>query len=240
MTNLQEKAMRMALERLESHEYWMDERAIQALRQALAQPEQEFVGACVTCGAPKGEWLVDAVNISQERVDETATGEQEPVAWIKARELELMRGFIGTAQRDWRTNLGLEKGDDEDIPLYTAPPHYWGNVTSAELVEELRRRDMLMVPVKEQEPEWIDDGFGTMWQKCGKKDCGKFVVRVGKVACWNGDCPEKEPKREWVEITRGEISEIWGNSQQTIDEEKDAIAFGFAVEAKLKEKNGYE
>ena len=37
------KAAEMALERLESHEYWMDEEAIQALRQALAQPEQESV-----------------------------------------------------------------------------------------------------------------------------------------------------------------------------------------------------
>ena len=37
------KAAEMALERLESHEYWMDERAIEALRQALAQPEEEFV-----------------------------------------------------------------------------------------------------------------------------------------------------------------------------------------------------
>ena len=47
---------------------------------------------------------------------------------------------------------------------------------------------------QEQEPEWIEDGFGTMWQKCGKKDCGKFVVRVGKVDCWNGDCPELKEK----------------------------------------------
>ena len=30
------KAAEMALERLESHDYWMDEEAIQALRQALA------------------------------------------------------------------------------------------------------------------------------------------------------------------------------------------------------------
>jgi hypothetical protein len=44
MTDLQEKAMRLALERLESHEYWMDERAIQALRTALAQPNREWVG----------------------------------------------------------------------------------------------------------------------------------------------------------------------------------------------------
>ena len=46
----------------------------------------------------------------------------------------------------------------------------------------------------EQEPEWIDDGFGTIWQKCGKKDCGKFVVKIGKVDCWNGDCPEAKEK----------------------------------------------
>jgi hypothetical protein len=35
------EAAEMALERLESHEYWMDEEAIQALRQAL---KQEWVG----------------------------------------------------------------------------------------------------------------------------------------------------------------------------------------------------
>ena len=34
------KAAEMALERLESHDYWMDEEAIQALRQALAQPDE--------------------------------------------------------------------------------------------------------------------------------------------------------------------------------------------------------
>ena len=45
-----------------------------------------------------------------------------------------------------------------------------------------------------QETEWIEDGFGTMWQKCGKKDCGKFVVKIGKVDCWNGDCPEAKKK----------------------------------------------
>jgi hypothetical protein len=45
---------------------------------------------------------------------------------------------------------------------------------------------------QEQEPEWIEDGFGTMWQKCGEKNCGKFVVKIGKVDCWNGDCPEEK------------------------------------------------
>jgi hypothetical protein len=53
---------------------------------------------------------------------------------------------------------------DDDTPLYTAPP----------------------------KPEWIEDGFGTMWQKCGEKNCGRFVVKIGKVDCWNGDCPEEK------------------------------------------------
>lgn len=42
----------------------------------------------------------------------------------------------------------------------------------------------------EQNEEWLEDGYGTMWRKCESKDCGKFVVRPGKVDCWNGDCPE--------------------------------------------------
>ena len=59
-----------------------------------------------------------------------------------------------------------------------------------EALDELRQA--LAQP--EQEPEWIDDGFGTIWQKCGKKDCGKFVVKIGKVDCWNGNCPESKDK----------------------------------------------
>ena len=61
-------------------------------------------------------------------------------------------------------------------------------------VEALRQALAQPEQKKEQEPEWIDDGFGTMWQKCGKKDCGKFVVKIGKVDCWNGDCPEAKEK----------------------------------------------
>ena len=54
MTDLR-KAAEMALERLESHEYWMDEEAIKELRQALAQPEQK--GHC-TCGEPEALGVV--------------------------------------------------------------------------------------------------------------------------------------------------------------------------------------
>ena len=99
MTDLR-KAAEMALERLESHEYWMDEEAIEALRQALAE----------------------SANSTTDFVEPKTPSQTE------------------------------------------------------------------------QEPEWIEDGFGTMWQKCGKKDCGKFVVKIGKVDCWNGDCPELKEK----------------------------------------------
>ena len=86
---------------------------------------------------------------------------------------------------------------------------------------------------KEQEPEWIDDGFGTMWQKCGKKDCGKFVVKIGKVDCWNGDCPETTApsKCEWVGLTDAEV-EAWRGNYDFFDS-----ALVKEVEAKLKEKN---
>jgi hypothetical protein len=53
--NLREAA-EMALERLESHEYWMDEEAIQALRQALTGD----VTGDVTGDAVEPEW--DAVD----------------------------------------------------------------------------------------------------------------------------------------------------------------------------------
>jgi hypothetical protein len=76
---------------------------IEALRQALAQP-------------------VDAVNISAERVDETAKREHEPVAWL------------------WKNQDGHQVlTDDSDyadgtwIPLYTAPPkREWVGLTDEE------------------------------------------------------------------------------------------------------------
>ena len=58
---------------------------------------------------------VDAVNMSQERVDETAKNRQEPVAWITD-------GGKG--------GLGWRKTTEKDIPLYTAPPkREWQRLT---------------------------------------------------------------------------------------------------------------
>jgi hypothetical protein len=38
------------------------------------------------------------------------------------------------------------------------------------------------------EKEFLDDGFGNRWQKCGP-DCCLEIVRPGKVQCSTEDCP---------------------------------------------------
>ena len=45
----------------------------------------------------------------------------EPIAWIKARELTYMKAVVEHGATEWKTNLGL-KPEDGDVPLYTAPP----------------------------------------------------------------------------------------------------------------------
>ena len=47
--------------------------------------------------------------------------EQEPVAWISATELLVMRGNALGGAKDWRVNLGLEP-EEGDVGLYTTPP----------------------------------------------------------------------------------------------------------------------
>ena len=43
--------------------------------------------------------------------------EQEPVAWISASELMVMRGNALGGAKDWRVNVGLVK-QDGDVALY--------------------------------------------------------------------------------------------------------------------------
>ena len=130
-------------------------RAAKALRQALAQEEKSpvksycggkpnyctpevtpevttevtgDVGACVTCGAPKGEWLVDAVNMSQERVDETVKREHEPYGYLWfAHQME--RRFTHYRPKE-------EQRIGEVTPIYTAPPkREWVGLTDDEIQE---------------------------------------------------------------------------------------------------------
>ena len=135
-------------------------KVLQALRQALAQTEKppvktycggkpnycapevtpevtgevtEEVGACVTCGAPKSEWLVDAVNMSQERVDETAKREHEPVAWAYPEFFDGLKnnGCWTVYEKEGK---GPHRDGIERTPLYTAPPkREWVGLTDEEI-----------------------------------------------------------------------------------------------------------
>ena len=61
--------------------------------------------------------------------------EQEPVAWISATELLVMRGNALGGAKDWRVNLGLES-EEGDLGLYTTPPQRtWVGLTDKEIDE---------------------------------------------------------------------------------------------------------
>ena len=61
--------------------------------------------------------------------------EQEPVAWISATELLVMRGNALGGAKDWRVNLGLEP-EEGDVGLYTTPPQRtWVGLTEEEITE---------------------------------------------------------------------------------------------------------
>jgi hypothetical protein len=93
--------------------------AMTTLRQALTQPEQKpFIvdRGCWERGCMAYDWRDgDGVNISSERVDETAKCKQEPVAWLSkcfnedgdplgytAHEQEVHGSFpVYTSPREW-------------------------------------------------------------------------------------------------------------------------------------------
>ena len=64
--------------------------------------------------------LVDANDTSQERVDEKAKREQEPVAWISEG------GDVSRSKR-YMDKMGFKCN-----PLYTAPPKQWVGLTDEE------------------------------------------------------------------------------------------------------------
>ena len=212
MTELR-KAAEMVLKAWDKWKGGPFEREMEFLRQALAQQDKmrvEGSGSLTTKPYP------DRYQSEQEFKRSIAQPEQEPV------------GYVTDSGASAYFCKGVEL--DDDTPLYAAPPHYWGNVTSAELVEELRRRDMLMVPVKEQEP--YDQTALELCEKCGWKaiisDEGCLVcarneqepfiyVREDNERPFGGyeHCSEAEagafpvytapPKREWVGLTADEI-----------------------------------
>jgi hypothetical protein len=136
MTDLR-KAAEMALGALERYAF-TEGIAIQALRQALAQPETEPVYAFrrkgldefCTCDKRRYDELagkpdlfevtvfytapVDAVNMSQERVDETAKREHEPYGYLWFTH-QMERRFTHYRPKE-------EQRIGEVTPIYTAPP----------------------------------------------------------------------------------------------------------------------
>jgi hypothetical protein len=71
--------------------------------------------------------------ITEVKIEMRRSVKQEPVAYIKDRELGYMLAVREVGAKEWRTNLGLylEKGD---VPLYTAPPkREWVGLTDEDV-----------------------------------------------------------------------------------------------------------
>jgi hypothetical protein len=73
-----------------------------------------------------GDWKVDGAcdpdmlfNSIRTRL---AQPEPEPVAWVYKDEIRYMIDTKQNGGKTWETNLGLVRFEDDDAPLYTAPP----------------------------------------------------------------------------------------------------------------------
>jgi len=76
--------------------------------------------------------------VDGETIEVVAKFEQEPVAWISAAELVIMRGNALGGAKDWRVNLGL-KPEEGDVGLYTTPPQRtWVGLTDEERKDTLQ------------------------------------------------------------------------------------------------------
>ena len=108
------------------------------------------VGACVTCGAPKGEWLVDAVNMSQERVDETAKREHEPYGYLWFTH-QMERRFTHYRPKE-------EQRIGEVTPIYTAPPkREWVGLTEDDVHDAFNYVEMVkLLDFDRDRPEWCE------------------------------------------------------------------------------------
>ena len=74
------------------------------------------------------------------------------------------------------------------------------------------------------EPVWID--IGCFERGCA---CASSNAQAGE----DDECVVVVKRKDWVGLSEKEMYKLW----LTVDEETDRMAFGKAVEAKLKEKN---
>jgi hypothetical protein len=143
------KAAEMALDALDMYRehdaenIGLADAAYEELRQALAQPEQEPVGYVTIetisswAKVPSIKWFkkptegplytapVDAVNMSQERVNETAKREHEPFIYVREDNEKPFGGYEHCSEAD----AGA-------FPVYTAPlKREWVCLTDEEIEE---------------------------------------------------------------------------------------------------------
>jgi hypothetical protein len=105
-------------------------RAAKALRQALAQeeksPVKSYCGGKPNYCTPEVTPDVNAVNMSQERVDETAKREHEPYGYLWFTH-QMERRFTHYRPKE-------EQRIGEVTPIYTAPPkREWVGLTEEEV-----------------------------------------------------------------------------------------------------------
>lgn len=115
------EAMQMALWTLEgwaNHDNWVWPES------ALEQAKRNTIEAITALR----QALVDADDISEERVDETVKIEHEPVAW--ASSLDFDDDDIEIISAKAKGKLGTSNCD---IPLYAAPPKQWVGLTLLEI-----------------------------------------------------------------------------------------------------------
>ena len=124
-----DEALRMAIEAIENADYHNDLQAIAVIKDIMAN--------------------VAINDTSQERVDEIEKQRHEPVAWISATELLVMRGNALGGAKDWRVNLGLEP-EEGDVGLYTTPPQRtWVGLTDEEIKS-------IWLNEKDYGDDWLD------------------------------------------------------------------------------------
>lgn len=193
--------------------------AIVRLRQALAQPEQKYAtkvladGTFVTEPLPLYTAPVDAVNISQERVDETVKGGHEYV-------IDCPRCGHCCPNVD-AVNMSQERVDKtakrEQEPVAWMHNFIEGNVI-AHKPADIGRHPERWTALYEDPPP------------C--KTCQSLAMAVMNDQTYH----EKAiPKREWVGLTREEINGLarWADEHAA----PFYLEFARAIEAKLKEKN---
>ena len=235
MTDLR-KAAEMALEALENIDRWLptigqrglrdyEADAIQALRQALAEDALKTVADIDhSIGLFIDSPNVDAVNMSQERVDETAKGGHDSLGseWAECVKLPIVVHV--RKQRDGETHISTREGitpvlSDDLIMRGVAGEEY-------PIGRELFERTYT---------------FDTAPPKRGCDNCESL-----RRAAWDriNELEAKLAEREWVGLTDDEIikcfdSVAFGQVEDDLIINKHVNIFRAIhyIEAKLKEKN---